>query len=85
MPRDFRQTVTVPRDPKPPKEGVAAFLPNPSPGGWPMHLKRRNGQAVVEYGLLLALMALSVLAALGVFGAGLLHNLENTARRVARP
>jgi Flp pilus assembly pilin Flp len=43
--------------------------------------RRRRGQSLVEYTLILGLMVLVVVAALGVFGQSVSHSLNATAHR----
>jgi Flp pilus assembly pilin Flp len=47
--------------------------------------RRRSGQTLVEYGLILALVAAVAVVALALFGHGLQQSLTHTAGRVNRP
>jgi len=45
-------------------------------------IARREGQALVEYGLLLLLVAMAAFAALHLVGAVTGHSLNNSAQRI---
>ena len=48
-----------------------------------MLMSEHDGQGMVEYGLILALIAIAVLGALGAFGGGLGGSLADSASRIS--
>lgn len=52
---------------------------------WLRQLTRQDGQALVEYALILALIAVVVIVALHFLGGGVNNTLENVAQNIINP